>query len=299
MKQTDEPTQAAPNSAGQVMKIHISRPDQPVNDMEIHISQPDEPGQDTQVHVVQPHKEVDMRISRKTGLATFSTPMATRWAASVGIVAIGLLYFFLPGYLTLGPSWLLPLIEGLLLIAFLSTLSTERENILRFRRVIAFTILGFATLGLMSSVVLLINNLPHTTKAFGLLRDAGAIWASNILVFALWYWELDGGGPRARHQAHHKATDFMFPQQVDGNTSLWVPQFFDYVFLAFNTSTAFSPTDTYPLTKTAKALMMTQAIISFVVIALFLFSSRVLLHPIRLQSVLTGKNMSYYAIPQY
>jgi len=101
-----------------------------------------------------------------------------------------------------------------------------------------------------------------------LLRAAGILWVFNILVFALWYFEIDGGGPLKRHLAEPKATDFLFPQYAPGSNSNWKPQFLDYVFLAFNSSTALSPADTQPLTKKAKVLMMIQAVFSLVVIVL-------------------------------
>ncbi len=94
------------------------------------------------------------------------------------------------------------------------------------------------------------------------------LWSFNVLVFALWYWEVDGGGPLKRHLSGHQAADFMFPQQAKGNTSGWAPHFLDYLFLAFTGATALSPADTYPLTRTAKALMMIEAIISVTVIVI-------------------------------
>ncbi len=101
-----------------------------------------------------------------------------------------------------------------------------------------------------------------------LLRSAALLWGFNILVFALWYWEIDGGGPYKRHLAGHQATDFMFPQQADGNKTGWVSHFFDYLFLAFTGATALSPADTYPLTPLAKALMMMEAVLSMTIIVL-------------------------------
>jgi hypothetical protein len=102
-----------------------------------------------------------------------------------------------------------------------------------------------------------------------LLLDAALLWVSNVLTFALWYWEIDGGGPAHRHMGADCPSDFVFPQKVAGGTASegWVPEFIDYVFLAFNTSTAFSPTDTMVLARRAKVLMMLQSVISLVTIA--------------------------------
>jgi hypothetical protein len=124
------------------------------------------------------------------------------------------------------------------------------------------------TFALMSSVFLLVYTLPtKTEKQAGiLLHDAALLWVSNIIVFALWYWELDGGGPFKRHHAGHKAADFMFPQQADGNTQGWVPYFVDYLFLAFTGATALSPADTFPLSRLAKALMMMEAVFSLIIL---------------------------------
>jgi hypothetical protein len=108
-----------------------------------------------------------------------------------------------------------------------------------------------------------------------LLRSAASLWLTNVLVFALWYWRLDAGGPHARdvRDAHVNGA-FLFPQmtmlrRVETATGQrgWSPHFVDYLFLAFNTSTAFSPTDTPVLTRWAKVLMMVQSLISLSVLA--------------------------------
>ncbi len=198
-------------------------------------------------------------------------PIAPRWQALIGIIVLAIINIVLPANLTLGPVWLLPVIEAVLLIPLLLEWMINRPLSYRIRRSLMFLLLGVVTLGMMSAIIFLILTLSgssSSTKAVQLLHDAALIWASNILVFSLWYWEVDGGGPAKRRDTGHQAVDFMFPQQVDGNTSGWVPHFFDYVFLAFTAATALSPTDTFPLSRSAKALMMVQAIISLVVIVL-------------------------------
>jgi uncharacterized membrane protein len=107
-------------------------------------------------------------------------------------------------------------------------------------------------------------------QGVNLLRDAAIIWVANVVTFALWYWTIDAGGPARRHPGRHASTDFAFPQQQlddDGIVEGWSPGFLDYLFLAFNTSTALSPTDTLVFSRHAKVLMMLQATISLVVIA--------------------------------
>jgi uncharacterized membrane protein len=113
-----------------------------------------------------------------------------------------------------------------------------------------------------------ISDLPHET-ALGLLRDAALIWLVNTMTFALWYWELDGGGPSRRLHQGYASRDFVFPQKAGpaADDQRWCPRFIDYLFLAFNTSTAFSPTDTLVLSPRAKLLMMIQSLISLVVLA--------------------------------
>jgi hypothetical protein len=124
------------------------------------------------------------------------------------------------------------------------------------------------TAGLAISIALLVITLPTNRHANTLLSSAALLWCSNILVFALWYWEIDGGGPHRRLHSGHQASDLMFPQQLDGNKAGWVPQFVDYLFVAFTGATALSPTDTYPLTRKAKTLMMIEAMLSIIIIIL-------------------------------
>ena len=134
-------------------------------------------------------------------------------------------------------------------------------------------LLGVAMLcAVVASVTLLVILLPGGgVSPLLLLRYAALIWVANIVTFALWYWEIDGGGPAHRHPGRHASTDFAFPQQQlddDGVAEGWSPGFIDYLFLAFNTSTAFSPTDTLVLSRRAKLLLMLQSAISLLVLAI-------------------------------
>jgi len=113
--------------------------------------------------------------------------------------------------------------------------------------------------------------LQHREAPTTLLRSAVALWITNILVFARWYWKLDAGGPHERDRARGRlASSFLFPQMLgqSGQEPSWSPHFMDYLFLAFNTSTAFSPTDTAVLSRWAKAVAMLQSLISLTIIAL-------------------------------
>ncbi len=196
------------------------------------------------------------------------TKMAPRWAAIIGILATGVLYALLPQKLRIGPSWLLLAIEVIALVPLVFILLTREDYSHRAIRIYIMILLGIVTLALALSILLLIINLPSNKHATDLLGSAAVLWSVNILVFASWYWEIDGGGPAKRHQSGHQAADFMFPQQANGNDGRWAPHFLDYVFLAFTGSTALSPADTYPLTRPAKTLMMIEALLSLTIIVL-------------------------------
>jgi hypothetical protein len=195
--------------------------------------------------------------------------MPKRWAPLIGAFVLGILYALLPDYVTIGPSWLPLVLISVILVPVILLFFVRRQHPVSIvpTRVLLFIMLGVVTLALSVGVGLMIRTLPSETQAqsIELLRTAALLWTSNIMVFGLWYWEIDGGGPHKRFMAGHPAADFMFPQQVDGNTTGWEPHFFDYLFVAFTSATAFSPTDTYPLTWKAKALMMIEAMISLVI----------------------------------
>jgi uncharacterized membrane protein len=191
-----------------------------------------------------------------------------KWAAVIGALAIGVLYLALPGHLTFGPSWVPLALEILLFIPLIFSWVTRRPLKQRTIRILALLLLGVVTAGLAISITLLVITLPTNRQANTLLSSAALLWCSNILVFALWYWEIDCGGPHQRFHSDHQAVDLMFPQQVDGNKTGWAPQFVDYLFVAFTGATALSPADTYPLTRKAKALMMIEAMLSIIIIIL-------------------------------
>jgi hypothetical protein len=143
--------------------------------------------------------------------------------------------------------------------------------------VLAFSGLGVITAGLVSSLGLLVVRLPtHKESPLELLQAAAALWVSNLLVFACWYWRLDGGGPYERdRRGVHTDGAFLFPQMQMGQLARvqmgedkWSPGFVDYLFLAFNASTAFSPSDVPVLSRWAKAMMMIQSTISLTTLAL-------------------------------
>lgn len=197
-----------------------------------------------------------------------------RWPAWIAVLAVGGLYTALPPYLIVGPRWLFLLIVLVLLIP---TVVSHHGGYHQLNKVFGFAVTSVVTLGMVVSLVLLIGALPsHKEAPTTLLLSAASLWVTNILVFAVWYWRLDAGGPHERNKkSGHFDGAFLFPQmQMDSDAKEaageehWSPNFVDYLFLAFNSSTAFSPTDTMVLARWAKALMMLQAIISLTVIAL-------------------------------
>jgi hypothetical protein len=197
-----------------------------------------------------------------------------RWPALVAIVAVASLYLALPRYLILGPKWLFPATVGVLLIP---TLISHRTGHHAINKIFGFTVNVVITIGMIASVALLIRELPtHRESATDLLLSAAFLWLTNILVFALWYWRLDAGGPHGRDKRFgHPEGAFLFPQmtmtpeaKTAGDAHSWSPNFVDYLFLAFNTSTAFSPTDAPALARWGKVLMMLQSLISLTVLVL-------------------------------
>jgi len=185
-----------------------------------------------------------------------------RWPVWLAFLAVSALYLALPESLTFGPTWLLPLV---VVAGLAPTIVTHWQGRKGLNRILGLVLIGLITAALAWSMGALIAGLPsHQQSATSLLRSASALWVCNILVFAVWYWKLDAGGPHARDaRGAHVDGSFLFPQMTQQREGRpWRPGFVDYLFLAFNTSTAFSPTDVAPLTRWAKLLMMSQSIIS-------------------------------------
>ena len=193
-----------------------------------------------------------------------------RWLAWIVVVAVGGIFTALPSHMIVGPRW------GFLIVvlALLTpTMFTHFHGYLVINKVLGIVIGVVLTIGMVVSVGLLIQGLPeHREQPVELLFSAAALWATNVLIFALWYWRLDAGGPHGRERRRgHEEGAFLFPQMTIPSSNRpkdWKPNFVDYLFLAFNTSTAFSPTDVPVLTRWAKVLMMTQSLISLTVLAL-------------------------------
>ena len=191
------------------------------------------------------------------------------------MLSIAALYAALPSTVLAGPARLFLAGTVLVLLASITIAQYRRNHSLS--QLLGHVLNTVVTAGMILSLSLLILNvMHHEMTPQQLLRSAAALWIANFLVFASWYWRLDGGGPHERSRTPgHTDGAFLFPQMTMqpeakklAGEHEWAPRFVDYLFLAFNTSTAFSPTDVPVLSRWAKILMMIQALISLVVIAL-------------------------------
>jgi hypothetical protein len=206
------------------------------------------------------------------GTAKDDSSTDPRWSAVLAGLAIGGLYYALPERFSAGPSWLLLVVIVALLIPSVWAHHTGHD---RMNYYLGMVLSAIITGAMIWSLTLLIFGLLEKRESpTDLLRGAAALWLTNILVFASWYWRLDAGGPNRRDiRAFHTEGDFLFPQMtlprsLSAAKKSWKPDFVDYLFLAFNTSTAFSPTDVPVLSRWAKILMMIQSVISLGTIAL-------------------------------
>lgn len=205
--------------------------------------------------------------------AALPAEVAPLWVSTIAALIAGIIYAILPQHLTLGPGWLPLALELAIILPGRAAALLRHPFSVHTNRVLALCLLGITTAALAIGVVLLVTTLParHEGRdAISLLRTGGLLWLSNVLVFGLWYWEIDGSGPHKRAATGHQAADFLFPQQADGNTQGWTPHFIDYLFLGFTGATALSPADTYPLSRRAKALMMVEALISMVILTILI-----------------------------
>ncbi len=197
-----------------------------------------------------------------------------RWPALLALLGVCGLRLALPDALSVGPRWLLLVVVGVLAVP---TVWARLGGSHAANQVLGYVLNGVITADTLWSLGLLLRALPsHREPPLAMLGSAAALWVANILVFASWYWRLDAGGPHERDlRAAHENGAFLFPQMTlsdDDKMAMgytnWSPHFIDYLFVAFNTSTAFSPTDAPVLSRWAKVLMMTQSLISFTTVAL-------------------------------
>jgi uncharacterized membrane protein len=194
------------------------------------------------------------------------------WPAQATILAAIALQLALPSRLTAGPPWLVPTLEAVLLLGMFMATPRQLEHEHPRRRRVALGLTAFVSAANIYSLAALTHFLLHhnVTEGRRLITAGVLIWLTNFLIFALWYWETDRGGPGRRAAGHDGAPDFLFPQMSDDRIEplSWRPKFIDYLYVSLTNATAFSPTDTMPLTPTAKSIMGMQSLVSLVTIGL-------------------------------
>jgi hypothetical protein len=191
------------------------------------------------------------------------------WPGQLAVLAALALYFALPSRLTIGPNWMLPLAEGALVLGLIGA-SYGGRTIAR-RRELALGLVGLVALTNLVALILLVHFLLAGGKTSGadLIGGGVVIWCTNLLLFTVWYWELDRGGPLGKVEAPDAPLpELLFPQMTDERYSApgWKPRFGDYLYVSLTNQTAFSPTDTMPLTGRLKLLMGLQGVASLVTV---------------------------------
>jgi uncharacterized membrane protein len=195
------------------------------------------------------------------------------WPAQLTIVVAILLSLNLPHKLTVSPYWILPAFEGVVLVVLIATSPWDPQRLHPARRLGALVLIGIVSAANVFSLVLLGHYLVESQgQASGreLILAGAEIWITNVLIFAVWYWEFDRGGPQGRLLSKMPRPDFLFPQYTEDYLGRWEwrPRYVDYLYVSFTNASAFSPTDTMPLSAWAKLAMLVQALASVVTVAL-------------------------------
>jgi hypothetical protein len=214
-----------------------------------------------------------MTADAKPSTAGGRPALESRWPATLAVVAAIALYATLPDSLVLGPNWIVPALEGAILVPLTVARPHRSAGEAGSSRVAAIVLIAIANVGNVGSLVLLVHNLlVHGSTITGrtLLFAAIQIYLTNVIIFGLWYWELDAGGPARRLGRTARPPDFLFPQMNMHSRPAddWRPTFIDYLYVSLTNATAFSPTDTLPLTRLAKSLMGLQSLASLLTVAL-------------------------------
>jgi len=221
----------------------------------------------------QPHEHTG--LLRQLPAWRRATEGEARWQVALCTAAAIALQVAVPGRLSMvSPDWILPILQGALLIVLVIANPHRINRESRVLRLLSLMLAALLSLANAWSVVRLVIELVRGgaagDNATSLLVTGGAIWLTNVVVFALWYWEFDRGGPVARAQGDKRYPDFQFVQMVSPEMAPpdWEPAFFDYFYLAFTNAAAFSPTDVLPLSRWAKLAMTIQSVVSIVTVAL-------------------------------
>ena len=195
-----------------------------------------------------------------------------RWPSAVAIVVLIGLQLMLPDHLTLASRWLLPGIEVVLIGVLIAANPGRMVRSAGWLRRVGLGLITVASIGNGWSIWRLVAGIVRghdVGSAALLLASGGAVWLINVLVFAIWYWEFDRGGPLQRALGVRQKPDLLFPQMTQPDLDRdWEPEFLDYLYVAFTNATAFSPTDTMPLSRWVKLVMLLQSVFSLVVAAL-------------------------------
>jgi uncharacterized membrane protein len=193
-----------------------------------------------------------------------------RWPASVALAVCAGLYVVLPDRLVVGPKWVLPV----LIVLPLLPLSAERHrhpDESRHVRRATLTLIALVTVANVVSVGLLVEHLLHTSVVDGraLIYSAIAVWLTNVIVFGLWFWEIDRGGPHRRAGGTTAFPDLQFPQMENPTLAPpeWYPAFTDYLYTSFANGTSFAPADAMPLSLRLKALFLGESLVSLITLA--------------------------------
>ncbi len=194
------------------------------------------------------------------------------WPARAAIVVAAILYLFLPNELIPGPRWVVPGLEMAILVILTTFTPHRTKQASSMRRVLVIALVALVTVANLINLGLLVHELLKGGVQNGrlLILASVGIWLTNVIVFGLWYFELDRGGPNQRHSPTHRQPDFLFPQMSTPGAGRpdWSPSFLDYLYVSFTNATAFSPTDTMPMTLAAKSLMGVQSAASLLTVAL-------------------------------
>jgi hypothetical protein len=193
-----------------------------------------------------------------------------RWPASLALVACVGLYVVLPNRLVVGPRWLVPILIALPLIP-LSATKHRHPNESSWVRNLTITLIGIVTAANIASMALLVHHLlvVHVSQGRNLIYSAVSVWLTNVIIYGLWLWEIDRGGPHRRAGGDDILSDIQFPQMENPQLAPvdWRPRFADYLYTSFANGTSFAPADAMPLTLLAKTLFASESIVSLITIA--------------------------------
>jgi uncharacterized membrane protein len=196
-----------------------------------------------------------------------------RWPVAIAIAVAVAFQLLTPRSLAFSPNWLLPALESALLLCLLiaNPYRIDRESTVL--RALSLGVVALATVAVIWSagrLIVVLFGSGHGPSPDEILISGAVIWLTNVIVFALWFWELDRAGPAARAAGRPGHPAFLFPQMTlpEHAFPYWAPTFVDYLYVAFTNATAFSPTDTMPVARWAKLMMMLQSLLSLLIVGL-------------------------------